>query len=95
MRSSNAPQGARSHHLARALRRARTDGAKLLCPRRDKPGSVWLPGYWQRRHILWTSAVLFVMLLMVLAFASFVIFVHVVGVQVCELAFVMLGVTEG
>ena len=45
------------------------NGAALLCPRKDKPGSVWLPGYWQRRHILYTSATLFVMLLMVLEFS--------------------------
>jgi len=45
------------------------NGASLLCPRKDKPGSVWLPGYWQRRHILYTSATLFVMLLMVLEFS--------------------------
>ena len=45
------------------------NGASLLCPRKDKPGSVWLPGYWQRRHILYTSAMLFVMLLMVLEFS--------------------------
>lgn len=41
----------------------------LLCPRRDKPGSVWLPGYWQRRHIMYTSALLFVVLLMALEFS--------------------------
>ena len=47
----------------------RADGSKLLCPRRDKPGSVWLPGYWQRQHIMYTSALLFVVLLMALEFS--------------------------
>ena len=54
------------------LKRARVcsaDGSMLLCPRRDKPGSVWLPGYWQRRHIMYTSALLFVVLLMALEFS--------------------------
>ncbi len=41
----------------------------MLCPRRDKPGSVWLPGYWQRQHIMYTSALLFVVLLMALEFS--------------------------
>jgi len=45
------------------------NGSALLCPRRDKPGSVWLPGYWQRQHIMYTSALLFVVLLMALEFS--------------------------
>jgi hypothetical protein len=45
------------------------NGSMLLCPRRDKPGSIWLPGYWQRRHIMYTSALLFVLLLMALEFS--------------------------
>lgn len=52
-----------------SLTRVYADGSMLLCPRRDKPGSVWLPGYWQRRHIMYTSALLFVVLLMALEFS--------------------------
>ena len=40
-----------------------------LAPRQDKPGSVWQPGYWQRRHIMYTSTLLFVLLLTVLEFS--------------------------
>ena len=39
------------------------NGAELLCPRKDMPGSIWLPGYWQRRHVMYTSVFLFVILL--------------------------------
>lgn len=45
------------------------DGGVLLCPRRDKPGSIWRPGYWQRRHVMYTSVQLFVVLLLALEFS--------------------------
>ena len=44
-------------------------GANLLCPRKDKPGSIWKPGYWQRRHVLYTSVWLFIILLLTLEFS--------------------------
>ena len=44
-------------------------GASLLCPRRDMPGSIWRPGYWQRRHVLYTSIWLFIILLLALEFS--------------------------
>lgn len=37
-------------------------GVQLLAPRKDKPGTVWQPGYWQRRHLMYTSLLLFVLL---------------------------------
>lgn len=45
------------------------EGSKLLCPRKDMPGSIWLPGYWQRRHVMYTSVFLFVILLLALEFS--------------------------
>ena len=45
------------------------EGSKLLCPRKDMPGSIWLPGYWQRRHVMYTSVFLFVVLLLALEFS--------------------------
>ena len=45
------------------------DGASLLCPRKDMPGSIWKPGYWQRRHVMYTSMILFVILLLALEFS--------------------------
>lgn len=42
------------------------NGAELLCPRRDMPGSIWRPGFWQRRHVMYTSIWLFVILLLAL-----------------------------
>jgi hypothetical protein len=50
------------------------DGAQLLCPRKDMPGSIWMPGYWQRRHVMYTSIVLFVVLLLALEFSFSIIF---------------------
>ena len=50
------------------------DGVVLLCPRRDMPGSIWRPGYWQRRHVLYTSVVLFVILLLALEFSFSTLF---------------------
>ena len=44
-------------------------GSEMLCPRRDMPGSIWRPGYWQRRHVLYTSLWLFVILLLALEFS--------------------------
>lgn len=44
-------------------------GAELLCPRKDMPGSIWQPGYWQRRHVLYTSIWLFIILLLALEFS--------------------------
>ena len=49
-------------------------GSELLCPRRDMPGSIWRPGYWQRRHVLYTSIWLFVILLLALEFSFSAIF---------------------
>ena len=42
------------------------NGAELLCPRKDMPGSIWRPGFWQRRHVMYTSIWLFVILLLAL-----------------------------
>ena len=50
------------------------DGAALLCPRKDMPGSIWLPGYWQRRHVMYTSVFLFVILLLALEFSFSTLF---------------------
>ena len=50
------------------------DGAQLLCPRKDMPGSIWLPGYWQRRHVMYTSVFLFVVLLLALEFSFSALF---------------------
>lgn len=49
------------------------DGAAVLCPRNDMPGSVWRPGYWQRRHVMYTSCSVFVVLLLALevSFSTF------------------------
>ena len=51
-----------------------SDGAALLCPRIDMPGSIWKPGYWQRRHVMYTSVVLFVVLLLALEFSFSILF---------------------
>ena len=49
-------------------------GAELLCPRKDMPGSIWRPGYWQRRHVLYTSVWLFIILLLALEFSFSTLF---------------------
>ena len=41
-------------------------GTHLLVPRRDMPGSLWKPGYWQRKHCMFTAIWLFMLLLVVL-----------------------------
>ena len=46
-----------------------SDGVWLLCPRFDRPQSIWRPGYWQRRHVMYTSVGLFVVLLLALEFS--------------------------
>ena len=38
------------------------------------PGSIWLPGYWQRRHVMYTSVFLFVILLLALEFSFSTLF---------------------
>jgi len=50
------------------------DGSALLCPRKDMPGSIWKPGYWQRRHVMYTSIFLFVILLLALEFSFSTLF---------------------
>ena len=50
------------------------DGSALLCPRKDMPGSIWKPGYWQRRHVMYTSIYLFVILLLALEFSFSTLF---------------------
>ena len=49
-------------------------GSRLLCPRKDMPGSIWRPGYWQRRHVLYTSMWLFIILLLALEFSFSTVF---------------------
>jgi hypothetical protein len=44
-------------------------GSQLLCPRKDMPGSIWRPGFWQRRHVMYTSIWLFIILLLALEFS--------------------------
>ena len=51
-----------------------SDGSQLLCPRKDMPGSIWLPGYWQRRHVMYTSVFLSVILLLALEFSFSTLF---------------------
>ena len=41
-------------------------GTHLLVPRRDMPGSLWKPGYWQRKHCMFTAIWLFMLLLVVI-----------------------------
>ena len=41
-------------------------GTYLLVPRVDKPGSLWKPGFWQRKHCFLTAIWTFLMLLVVL-----------------------------
>ena len=41
-------------------------GTSLLVPRKDKPDSLWKPGFWQRRHCFFTAIWLFMLLLVVL-----------------------------
>ena len=40
------------------------NGSEFLCPRKDMPGSIWRPGFLQRRHVLYTSIWLFIILLL-------------------------------
>ena len=49
-------------------------GSQLLCPRKDMPGSIWRPGFWQRRHMLYTSIWLFMILLLALEFSFSTLF---------------------
>jgi len=50
------------------------NGAELLCPRKDMPGSIWRPGFWQRRHVMYTSIWLFIILLLALEVSFSIIF---------------------
>lgn len=46
----------------------------LMIPREDNPESVWKPGYWQRRHVMFTSVTLFLTLMVMLEFSFTAIF---------------------
>lgn len=60
-------------------------GAVMLCPRKDMPGSIWRPGFWQRRHVLYTSIWLFIVLLLALEVSFSKIFSLYPGEIMCVL----------